>query len=102
MFLLKLEHKWSNYFEDVCHLGVSKNRGTPKLSILIGFGTIIFTIHFGGKIPLFLVQHPFEGFSLGILKKNWIQALDLKSYHQHKIGFEFRQVGQAQVLKKTP
>ena len=39
------------------HLGVSKNNGTPKSSILIGF-SIIFTIHFGGKIPLFLVQHP--------------------------------------------
>ena len=31
---------------------VSKNRGTPKSSILIGF-FIIFTIHFGGP-PLFL------------------------------------------------
>ena len=29
----------------------------PKSSILIEFGTIIFTIHFGGQIPLFLVQH---------------------------------------------
>ena len=37
-------------------MGVSKNRGTPKSSILIGF-SIIFTIHFGG-FPLFLVQHP--------------------------------------------
>ena len=27
-------------------MGVSKNRGTPKSSILIGF-SIIFTIHFG-------------------------------------------------------
>ena len=33
------------------HKGVSKNRGTPKSSILIGF-SIIFTIHFG--VPLFL------------------------------------------------
>ena len=32
-------------------------RKPPKSSILIGFGTIIFTIHFGGQIPLFLVQH---------------------------------------------
>ena len=38
-------------------VGVSKNNCTPKSSILIGF-SIIFTIHFGGKIPLFLVQHP--------------------------------------------
>ena len=32
-----------------CHhqMGVSKNRGTPKSSILIGF-SIILTIHFGG------------------------------------------------------
>ena len=33
------------------YVGVSKNNGTPKSSILIGF-SIIFTIHFG--IPLFL------------------------------------------------
>ena len=39
-------------------MGASKNNGTPKSSILIGF-SIIFTIHFGGKIPLFLVQHPY-------------------------------------------
>ena len=36
------------------HLGVSKNGGGAlKSSILIGC-SIIFTIHFGGKIPLFL------------------------------------------------
>ena len=34
-------------------LGVSKNKGAPKSSILIGF-SIIFTIHFGGKnTPIF-------------------------------------------------
>ena len=33
------------------HLDVSKNKGTPKSSILIGF-SINFTIHFG--VPLFL------------------------------------------------
>ena len=33
-------------------MGVSKNSGTPKSFILIGF-SIIFTIHFGGP-PLFL------------------------------------------------
>ena len=38
-------------------LGVSKNSGPPKSSILIGF-SIIFTIHFGGKIPLFLHNKP--------------------------------------------
>ena len=48
-------------------LDVSKNRGvfpkigkTPQIShLFIGF-SIIFTIHFGGKIPLFLVQRPFH------------------------------------------
>ena len=30
------------------NMGVSKNSGTPKSSILTGF-SIIFTIHFGGK-----------------------------------------------------
>ena len=39
-------------------MGVSKNRGTPKSSILIGF-SIIFTMHFGG-FPPFLVQHPYQ------------------------------------------
>ena len=34
------------------HLDVSKNRGTPKASIFIGF-SIIFTIHFGGFPPIF-------------------------------------------------
>ena len=36
-------------------MGVSKNKGfNPKSSILIGFGTIIFTIHFGGfTTPIF-------------------------------------------------
>ena len=33
-------------------MGVSKNKGTPKSSISIGF-SMIFTIHFGGP-PLFL------------------------------------------------
>ncbi len=42
------------------NMGVSKNNGTPKSSILIGF-SLIFTLHFGGKIPLFLVQHPYVG-----------------------------------------
>ena len=35
-----------------CKLGVSKNRGTPKSSILIGF-SLIFTIHFGGFPSIF-------------------------------------------------
>ena len=38
------------------HLGISKNRGTPKSSIFIGVSTI-FTIHF--QVSLFLGWHPF-------------------------------------------
>ena len=38
------------------HMGVSKNDGTPKSSILIGF-PIIFTIHFGGFPPIFGHTH---------------------------------------------
>ena len=38
------------------HMGVSKNKNTPKSSILIGF-SIIFTIHFG--VPLFLETPPY-------------------------------------------
>ena len=34
-------------------MGVSKNYGTPKSSILIGVFSIIFTLHFGGKPPIF-------------------------------------------------
>ena len=33
-------------------MDVSKNSGTPKSSIFIGF-SIIFTIHFGGNTPIF-------------------------------------------------
>ena len=42
----------------IIHLGVSKNRGTPKSSILIRFSVIN---NPWGKTPLFLVQHPFWG-----------------------------------------
>ncbi len=38
--------------EVINHEGVSKNNGTPKSSILVGF-SIIFTIHFGGFPPIF-------------------------------------------------
>ena len=38
------------------YVGVSKNRGTPKSSILIGF-SIIFTIHFGVFPPIFGNTH---------------------------------------------
>ena len=42
-------------------IDITSNMGVSK-NILIGFGTIIFTIHFGGlfSIPLFLVQHPYH------------------------------------------
>ena len=36
----------------IVHMDVFENSGTPKSSILIGF-SIIFTIHFGGKNPIF-------------------------------------------------
>ncbi len=51
-----IQEMWSRWFG--CQ---PKNNGkNPKSSILIGVGTIIFTIHFGGFFPpLFLVQHPF-------------------------------------------
>ena len=38
-------------------MGVSKNNGTPKSSILIGFA-IIFTIHFGGFGYPYFWKHP--------------------------------------------
>ncbi len=44
---------WMKNEQIMCiYMGVSKNKGSPKSSILIGF-SIIFTIHFGGP-PLFL------------------------------------------------
>ena len=45
---LKMDH---NNTKNHKYMGVSKNNGTPKSSILIGV-SIIFTIHFG--VPLFL------------------------------------------------
>ena len=46
-------------------MGVSKNRGTPKSSILIGFSII--NHPFWGENPLFLVQHPNDhGFKIFI------------------------------------
>ncbi len=59
-------YAWTHFYDPVCrYLGVSKNRGTPKSSILIGC-SIIFTIRFG--IPLFLVQHPFCFMSVKVTK----------------------------------
>ena len=56
---MEMNRNWSskNFVAEIClqyiksHMGISKNIGTPKSSILIGF-SIIFTIHFG--VPLFL------------------------------------------------
>ena len=49
MWHLQVEGERHLHLND--YMGVSKNNGTPKSSILIGF-SIIFTIHFG--VPLFL------------------------------------------------
>ena len=48
-------------------MGVSKNNGTPKSSILIGF-SIIFTIHFGGP-PLFLETPIYQLVTTGFLDR---------------------------------
>ena len=51
-------------FLDRCDMGVSKNNGTPKSSILIGFSIInhpfwVFSaIHFEKTIPHFKLDHP--------------------------------------------
>ena len=44
-------------FSVYIYMGVSKNNGTPKSSILIGF-PIIFTIHFGG-FSFYCWKHPY-------------------------------------------
>ena len=46
------------------YIGVSKNRWTPKSSILIGF-SIIFTIHFG--VPIFLETPISRGILVGYI-----------------------------------
>ena len=79
---------WPHLCIESCFM--SQNRGTPKSSILIEV-FIIFTIHFGGKIPLFLVQHPYRwetrqplhslGLSLGSFAEVWIQVLNCKTNH---------------------
>ena len=53
MFLVHIDSMTVMIFPHfTSYMGVSKNSGTPKTSILIGF-SIIFTIHFG-FFPLFL------------------------------------------------
>ena len=51
MILQVAQKSMNRSYESPRKMGVSKNRGTPKSSILIGF-SIIFTIHFG--VSLFL------------------------------------------------
>ena len=46
LFLGRGDLFWARLFFHLDQLGVSKNSGTPKSSILTGF-SIIFTIHFG-------------------------------------------------------
>ena len=48
------QHDWKS----TINMGVSKNNGTPKSSILIGFSII--NLHFGGFYPYFWKQ-PYQG-----------------------------------------
>ena len=71
-------------------LGVSKNRGTPKSSILIGF-SVIFTIHFGIQFVLgdvvFLMRRAH------LLRKCWslFSEIDLKNLPDFEdSGLQFR------------
>ena len=63
LFILFLHvRKFSDRFDKTkgnlgyTHMGVSKNNGTPKSSILMEFA-IIFTIPFGGFPPIFGYTH---------------------------------------------
>ena len=53
-----VQHFMSGSLRNGCFQPYGKN--TKSSHLFIGFGTIIFTIHFGGFffLPLFLVQHP--------------------------------------------
>ena len=64
------EVKWSE------EMGVSKNNGTPKSSILIGF-SIIFTIHFGAH-P-YLWKHPDQN----LRSKRWLSVLNHLNGREH-------------------
>ena len=45
----------------MCHMGVSTNNATPQNHPCVHrVFHEIFTIHFGGLPPLFLVQHPYR------------------------------------------
>ena len=68
------------------HLGVSKNRGTPKSSILIGF-SLIFTIHFG--VLYLLLETPESAVFLGPQKASANQwSVSYKPYL--RLGFASR------------
>ncbi len=56
-------------------MGVSKNNGTPKSSILIGF-FIIFTIHFGGFPPIFGNIH------ILLARNIWTELPDTNPWHE--------------------
>ena len=61
-------------------MGVSKNRGTPKSSILIGI-SLIFTIHFG--VALFLETPIFESTQCKV--KSWKDLISTENcYHPGK------------------
>ena len=68
------------------YMDVSKKNGTPKSSILIGF-SIIFTIHFGGKIPTIFGSTPTCNCTpfLNPLTSNQIQ--DFIGLLRTKVGF---------------
>ena len=77
--LIKQQHSLKGFvYNHGCwverYMGVSKNYGTPKSSILIGF-SIIFTIHFGGTPPLFL-ETPIYRHSLPVKQEDsWVDRL---------------------------
>ena len=61
------------YFHHDVYMAVSKNSGTPKSSILIGFSSI-FTIHFGFFPPIFGLTPTCLGFpSSRFLRPLWFQ-----------------------------
>ena len=74
------------------YMGVEpKIRGTPKSRILIGF-SIIFTIHFGGKIPL-LLETPIchsKSFIHSLFVRSFVCSFNsLKSFtHEKFISWE--------------
>ena len=62
----------ANFFDSYYHMGVPKNSGTPKSSILIGFS---------------IINHPFWGTPIFGNTHIWIQS-PLFEYHVRQSGFE--------------